>query len=505
MPAARYWRAVGLQSVGGGALDLSALHLHLGAARVDAAATLTSTVAPASGALAALQDDDTASAVRWLDVSAPGFALVWDFGAAQDVNALRLGAGALESEFLQALALQHSSDGATWTTLISIPAFAWPGAGVMQPGDDGDEHFDKVSLLLHFDGADGSTTFTDSSAAPKAVTAIGDAKISTAQTLFGGSTGYFDGTGDALSVANSSALDFGTGDFTIECWVYIAGNSAPDIDGNRAFAIVSPWGASDVSGYLLAINGSSSTTGTGINFDSWAAGSSTASTFYRAATTITQGAWHHIAATVQAGVRRLFLDGVQLSATQSNFGAGYAGFETFGRPLCVGGTFQAQYPLRLNGHLKGLRLTKGAARYTDSFAPPSGPFPDGGAATPPAPRGIAQAPAIVLSGGASAPAGPVLAPAAITQDLQDGGGYCIYGTTELDADPTDVPVLRRVQLYDQRDGRLVRETWSDAATGSYRFDHIRGGDGTRYFAVAFAHTGDKRAVVADNLLPEVLP
>lgn len=112
--------------------------------------------------------------------------------------------------------------------------------------------------------------------------------------------------------------------------------------------------------------------------------------------------------------------------------------------------------------------------------------------------------AVYLSGGASAPAGPVIQPLAASQDLQDGGGYCIYGTTELDADPTDVPVRRRVQLYDQRDGRLVRETWSDAATGSYRFDHIRGGDGTRYFAVAFDHTGDKRAVVADNLLPEVM-
>lgn len=113
--------------------------------------------------------------------------------------------------------------------------------------------------------------------------------------------------------------------------------------------------------------------------------------------------------------------------------------------------------------------------------------------------------AVYLSGGASAPAGPVLQPLTATQDLQDGGGHCIYGTTEMDADPTDVPVRRRVQLYRQRDGRLVRETWSDAATGAYRFDQLRGGDGTRYFVVAFDHTGDKRAVVADNLIPEVMP
>lgn len=240
----------------------------------------------------------------------------------------------------------------------------------------GDADFDKVALLLHMDGANGSTTFTDSSATPKTVTAVGDAKISTAQTLFGGSTGYFDGTGDALSVANSAALDFGTGDFTIECWVYIAGNSAPDHDGNRHLTIVSPWGESSVSGYLLGIIGSSSTTGTGINFNSWSAGNTNAGTLYRAAATVTQGAWHHIAATVQAGVRRLFLDGVQLTATQSNYGAGYAGFETFGRPLGVGGAFNARYPMRLNGYLRELRITKGVARYTANFTPPTEPFPD---------------------------------------------------------------------------------------------------------------------------------
>lgn len=134
MPAARYWRAVGLQSVGGGALELSALHLYLGGARVDAAATRTSTVAPASGSLAALQDADTATTARWLDVSAPGFALVWDFGAGntQDVGAVRLGSGAAYAEWLEPLTLQYSSDGVVWTTLGSIPAFSWPGANTLQ-------------------------------------------------------------------------------------------------------------------------------------------------------------------------------------------------------------------------------------------------------------------------------------------------------------------------------------------------------------------------------------
>ena len=318
----------------------------------------------------------------------------------------------------------------------------------------GDADFGKVALLLHMDGANGSTTFTDSSATPKTVTAVGGAKISTAQLLFDGASGYFDGNGDALSVANSAALDFGTGDFTIECWVYIAGNSAPDNDGNRGVAIVSPWGASSVSGYVLGIVGSSSTTGIGINFDSWSAVSATASTFYRTATTVTQGAWHHIAATVQAGVRRLFLDGVQLSATQSNFGAGYAGFETFGRPLCVGGTFNARYPMQLNGHLRELRITKGLARYTANFTPPTEAFPN--------------APAV----------------------------YALSGTV---TGSTGSPAARAIRAQREDTGAYVGGVISNATTGAYTIPTEHPGEHT---VVAYPVTGDGLpALVHHGVIP----
>lgn len=98
--------------------------------------------------------------------------------------------------------------------------------------------------------------------------------------------------------------------------------------------------------------------------------------------------------------------------------------------------------------------------------------------------------------------GTVLVPQALQHDLQDGGQYRIYGTTKVDATPVDVPVRRRVQLYNQRDSRLVREVWSDATTGIYSFDNIRGD--ARYFVATFDHTNDKRAVIADNLTPEAM-
>ena len=79
-----------------------------------------------------------------------------------------------------------------------------------------DEEFDKVSLLLHGDGTNGSTTIIDSSSSPKAVTAVGDAQISTAQSKFGGASIAFDGAGDWLTTPASNNFAFGIGDFTIE-------------------------------------------------------------------------------------------------------------------------------------------------------------------------------------------------------------------------------------------------------------------------------------------------
>jgi hypothetical protein len=68
------------------------------------------------------------------------------------------------------------------------------------PAGPTDPYFSNVSLLLHGDGANGSTTIVDSSPSPKTVTAVGNAQISTAQSKFGGSSLAFDGSGDYLTV-----------------------------------------------------------------------------------------------------------------------------------------------------------------------------------------------------------------------------------------------------------------------------------------------------------------
>lgn len=80
-----------------------------------------------------------------------------------------------------------------------------------------------------------------------------------------------------------------------------------------------------------------------------------------------------------------------------------------------------------------------------------------------------------------------------------GGNGVITGTVKIKGTP-DYAVSRRVRLYRDRDGILVGETWSDQTTGAYTFDGLDRSQ--RYTVLALDHTGNFRAVPADNLTPE---
>ena len=93
----------------------------------------------------------------------------------------------------------------------------------------GDALYPDVSLLLHCNGTNGSTTFTDSSPTPKTITAQNGAAISTARSQFGGASALFDGTNDYLIAGNApdwKHLHDDSTDFAIEGWIYWSGGSS---------------------------------------------------------------------------------------------------------------------------------------------------------------------------------------------------------------------------------------------------------------------------------------
>lgn len=81
--------------------------------------------------------------------------------------------------------------------------------------------FSNVSSLLHFNGTNGSTTFTDQVAGNTWV--ANNATISTTKSLFGGTSGYFNGASNSsIHLPTNSGFNVGSGNFTIEFAVYYA-------------------------------------------------------------------------------------------------------------------------------------------------------------------------------------------------------------------------------------------------------------------------------------------
>jgi hypothetical protein len=94
------------------------------------------------------------------------------------------------------------------------------------------------------------------------------------------------------------------------------------------------------------------------------------------------------------------------------------------------------------------------------------------------------------------PAPPRFAGATLTRrDYVFGGNGRIVGTVKEKGTP-DVPVQRRVQLYDETSKVMTREVWSDAQTGVYVFDNID--PHLRYSIISYDYTGMYRAVIANG-------
>jgi hypothetical protein len=223
-----------------------------------------------------------------------------------------------------------------------------------------DPYWDNVSLLLRMDGSNGSTTFTDSSLNAFAVTANGNAQISTAQSKFGGASGYFDGTGDYLSIADANALDFDAGDFTVEFWFYLTASSS----NGKALISKGTWPTNTAS-YLIFYGGSNELT-----FYASNDGASWQIANQQLTSNPTKEAWHHVAVTRNGTAFRGFFNGVKGFDYTSSIG-----LHNNASALTVGSG--ASGSEAINAYIDDLRITKGIARYTADFTPPAVPFPAG--------------------------------------------------------------------------------------------------------------------------------
>lgn len=232
--------------------------------------------------------------------------------------------------------------------------------------------FSSVVFLSGFEGTDGSSSFTDESSYARAMTAVGNAQVDTAQFKFGSASALFDGSGDIITLADSADFEFGSGEFTVEGWFRFSGISG-SFQGNAGLVGHGQIGTPNLS-WVLRLTTSPAA---GISFEVSTDGASTGLTTVTGAYTFSINTWYFIAADRDSsGKIRIY---VGTSGTASMVASGTVTASLYNSPatVAIGRYSYGGFNRDFWGWADEIRITKGYARYaSDSGAPvPTAAFP----------------------------------------------------------------------------------------------------------------------------------
>ena len=180
------------------------------------------------------------------------------------------------------------------------------------------------------------------------LTLRGNVKLSSTQSKFGGTSLFFDGTfaGDYVTAPDNSYYAMGTGNFTIECWIYPTGAAAYSMifeQGSTVSDISFGLKPTTLQPYLYAggfvINGSSNAQ---------------------------LNVWQHIALVRNSGTITIYLNGISIGSTSTVY-------NYTSQKFMIGATTALTNFIK--GYIDDFRISK-TARYTSNFTPPTEPFPD---------------------------------------------------------------------------------------------------------------------------------
>jgi len=290
----------------------------------------------------------------------------YDDGDEIDVRFLNGGTTVQTGSIAKQTLWTNVTSGSTNTiTGLSLSSNKWD-VSVVEEWDAAtlDQYYNSCSLLCHFDSLNPSGRFIDNSRNNFKITSSGDAKLSTSQYKFGGASAYFDGTIDYLLIPDNNAFELGSSDFTLESFVYFV--TLPSSNGYYS-TIISKWSSSNNSYFIYLYNNA----GTYQLYLTYST-NGTSNTNLGVNWTPNVGQWYHIACVRSSTNVYFWVNGVQQGATQSISGTLYNGTA----PLEIGANILGSSNTVLNGYLDELRITKGVARYTSNFTPPSAPFPN---------------------------------------------------------------------------------------------------------------------------------
>ncbi len=325
-----------------------------------------------------------------------------------------------------------------------------------------DQYYFESRLIMPLD----DSNFNDYSLIAARFEAVGTASTS-------GSSLWLDGAGSWIQATLPIIGLFGRSDFTIEMRIKTNDTNAVILD---TFTGGSGWQVYiTTTGRLamyVAITGDIITSTISVNDDMR----------------------HHVALSRVGGVLYLFIDGM-LNTSRSILIEHSSGAQVFAIGAQVSSR-NAIYDYR--GYVDNLRIIHGVGIYTTSFTP-------AGSLDTQTKSGSNEIIAMVLQIVANPYPNYTYHIAGASVSLADfihGGKGRISGTTKIKGTP-NFAVRRRVRLMRERDGMMIRETWSDPVTGAYSFDNID--ENYQYTVISFDHDHNHRAVIADNLTPELMP
>ena len=216
---------------------------------------------------------------------------------------------------------------------------------------------DYTVLMLHFNGDDGSTEFGDSSFKDHTVTTFGSAQVDAGQKKLGTGSAYFDGNSGYLSIPDSADWDLNNGDFTIDFWVRFNGFN---IQSNPIIGQFE----NPQNSWLVDYN---KNTG---KFYFWDYESSALITQYYyysvGGTDFKVNTWYHIAIVRDGSNCYFFENGISQPV-----GVDFA----WGTSKNLSGNLYLGFRTDINNYLSGwldeLRVSKGVARWSSNFSPPT--------------------------------------------------------------------------------------------------------------------------------------
>lgn len=219
-----------------------------------------------------------------------------------------------------------------------------------------------TKLMLHFDGANGATTTVDSSPSAHTMTAAFGGQLTTAQSKFGGSCSSHAVNAARWVTEASADWNLNAGDFTVDCWARV-----PTVQNTKATYYLLAVSNPAESAYHGDIRYTPSSGGTAAGFvDILDASGSLQASFTGAV--FSANTWYHIAVVRNGNVWKCYVNGTQYGSTVTKS----ISFGTLTTDKLIIGTsaMTTDYPLFLDE----FRVSKGVARWTANFTPPTAAY-----------------------------------------------------------------------------------------------------------------------------------